>query len=272
MKPEYCNQDLHEDEALIDLRERVADYVAGDLDPKTMATLRQAIAADPALQAEERFWRAALADLPEAVRDPRLSGPGVGMATLIRERLSSATPANAPSRQLPLWSGWLVAAAAIAAAVIFVLPWAESQAPGSQIFDEYGAAIETPHHRHAAVRVIHRDAAVPAVNTEGTTLPHDHPEDRAWMGIWTKPIALEGFDRRRGLLLVRVADGSPAARVGLRPGDVLLAVDAMATATRWCIPAALEQVRPKQEITITFWRQGFEDIQQVTLAMGRCWE
>jgi S1-C subfamily serine protease len=53
---------------------------------------------------------------------------------------------------------------------------------------------------------------------------------RAYLGIGTQPVWIPasqraGSGRERGLLVVTVADGSPAARDGLLLGDLILAVD-----------------------------------------------
>lgn len=61
-------------------------------------------------------------------------------------------------------------------------------------------------------------------------LLHDGRVRRAYLGLVTTPAPLrpalaERFDQRTALRVVEVIAGSPAAEAGLRPGDLVLAVD-----------------------------------------------
>ena len=62
------------------------------------------------------------------------------------------------------------------------------------------------------------------------SLLHDGRVRRAYLGLVTTPAPLrpalaERFDQRTALRVVEVIAGSPAAEAGLRPGDLVLAVD-----------------------------------------------
>jgi serine protease Do len=48
---------------------------------------------------------------------------------------------------------------------------------------------------------------------------------RAWIGVDVEPVQADAFGRTRGVQAARVAEGSPAARAGIRGGDRLLAMN-----------------------------------------------
>lgn len=260
------------------LGERIADWVAGDLDEESAAAVARLVAQDPALQEEVEFWRAVQHELPRAAHPSSIAAPGAGFSEVLKRRLraeSSAVPVAATRvlRMPQFWMPWAVAAAAVVAMTVLIAqPHLGASSPGSGVyFDEFGAAVQDPDGRMRETLMVSRSPST--AGSEPSPAPLlDHPEDRVWLGIWTKPIALEGFAHDRGLMLVRVAADSPAATAGLRPGDVILEVDSMATSTRWCIPHALQSRSPDQQIAITYWREGLAEPQQVWMKLGRCWE
>ncbi len=80
----------------------------------------------------------------------------------------------------------------------------------------------------------------------------------------------------RGVALLRVTPGSPAAQAGLRPftrgergivpGDVITAVDGEAVDSADDVLEALERMQPGDTTTLTLWRAGTQRRQAVTLA------
>ena len=84
------------------------------------------------------------------------------------------------------------------------------------------------------IRVVnHIDAATPA-----DTVVANRTE-RPWLGMWTRPVTITGLDQSTGMSVVRVAQGSPAARAGILPGDVIVDLAGCPLATRFCILDAL---------------------------------
>ena len=72
--------------------------------------------------------------------------------------------------------------------------------------------------------------------------------------------------REDGLLIVDVGHGTPAASAGLRPGDILLAVDGRPTKTEGDLRATLAQHRPGDALTLTIQRGA--DQRDVRLTLG----
>ncbi|GIW05247.1 MAG: hypothetical protein KatS3mg060_0052 [Dehalococcoidia bacterium] len=94
---------------------------------------------------------------------------------------------------------------------------------------------------------------------------------RGYLGVGvttvTPPIAAQlGLDRADGVVLVTVAQGSPAALAGLRPGDVLLALNDVPIDDVEDLQRALtERFRPGETVTVRVNRGGAELRVQVRL-------
>lgn len=73
------------------------------------------------------------------------------------------------------------------------------------------------------------------------------------------------LDGGQGALIESVEDGSPAAAAGLRAGDVVLAVDDATITGANGLVAAIRDLEPGDEVTITFLRDGQEETTSVTL-------
>lgn len=267
--------DLPYDDELL-LRERVADLVAGDLSAADAHALQRLIADDPQLQAEEAFWRHIQGQLPEAAHPPEVAVPGPGMAMLLRHKLHGTSgstdyapqpmpnPGKNPRRLLSLLP-WGIAAAAVVAVAVMAVGLRSEQS--WVIYDEYGAQVTLPpwEGQQAGHRPQH------AVHGGQSATPPE-TEQRVWMGVWTRPMELQGFEQQRGLEIMRITEDSPAAKAGLQPRDVILSVDSMATATRWCLPVALQNAEPEQHLQIRYWRAGFDQPQTTELVLGKSWQ
>jgi S1-C subfamily serine protease len=72
-------------------------------------------------------------------------------------------------------------------------------------------------------------------------------------------------DGSRGAVLASVAAGSPAADSGLRPGDLVTAVDGTAVDGADALAAAVRERAPGDQIVVTFSRDGTADEAAVTL-------
>ena len=75
--------------------------------------------------------------------------------------------------------------------------------------------------------------------------------------------ALHGPDLVRGLLSI---DGGPAAKAGLRPGDVIVAIDDARIETVEDLFSELRQRKPGSRVRLTIIRDGRQQAATVTLA------
>ena len=76
-----------------------------------------------------------------------------------------------------------------------------------------------------------------------------------------------GLDRPRGALVAQVEKGSPAEKAGLKPGDVLLAVNGKAIERSAEIPPLVAAVKPGNKATLNVWRDGKK--QDLAVTVGR---
>jgi serine protease DegQ len=93
----------------------------------------------------------------------------------------------------------------------------------------------------------------------------------AYLGVGADQVTREvaaqlGLDRAAGVLVLEVADGSPAAQAGLRPGDVIVRIGDQPVDTVEDFFGELRQRRPGDKVQLTIVRDGRE--QQVTVTLG----
>lgn len=93
------------------------------------------------------------------------------------------------------------------------------------------------------------------------TLLADGRVRRAWLGIVGRqaplpPPLVARLGRRTGLHVADVVAGSPAAVAGLRPGDVVVAVDGASVATTTEIQRLMVAGAIGRRIEVTVWRNG----------------
>jgi S1-C subfamily serine protease len=93
----------------------------------------------------------------------------------------------------------------------------------------------------------------------------------AYLGVGADQVTREvaaqlGLDRAAGVLVLEVADSSPAAQAGLRPGDVIVRIGDQPVDTVEDFFGELRQRRPGDKVQLTIVRDGRE--QQVTVTLG----
>ena len=96
---------------------------------------------------------------------------------------------------------------------------------------------------------------------------------RGYLGIGSQPVALSPAARdlaggqERGLLIVQLVDGGPAAQGGLLQGDIVVRIEGVATTSADDLQAILGPNRVGTAITVAVVRGG--DLREVTVTVGR---
>jgi serine protease Do len=94
---------------------------------------------------------------------------------------------------------------------------------------------------------------------------------RGWLGVTLQPLTPElatsfGAEGKKGALIADVAEGSPAARAGLKSGDVVLAVDGQNVADPGDVARKVGLAAPGRRETLTVWRD--HGSRQVDVVLG----
>ena len=84
---------------------------------------------------------------------------------------------------------------------------------------------------------------------------------RGWLGVQIQDVDREmaqsfGLERPRGALVARVFEGSPAARVGIHAGDIILKFDGKDVATAGALPPLVGTAAPGERVPMTVLRDG----------------
>jgi serine protease DegQ len=92
-------------------------------------------------------------------------------------------------------------------------------------------------------------------------LPAAHRAHRGWLGALLQPITVPEMLRpiagqTSGRMVVRVASGGPAEHAGLRPGDVLLAIDGQSVSGQHGLRAFIGPERIGDAVEIRLMREG----------------
>jgi S1-C subfamily serine protease len=84
--------------------------------------------------------------------------------------------------------------------------------------------------------------------------------------FWGRLGPYVGLDQAAGILVMEVGDGTPAAKAGLQPGDVIVRLDDKPIDTVEDLFGELRQHRPGDRVTLTLIRDGREQQRTATLA------
>jgi len=95
---------------------------------------------------------------------------------------------------------------------------------------------------------------------------------RGWLGVAMQPIDAElasalGLPNQRGALVAGVEPNSPAARAGLRPGDVVVGVQGREIGTPRELAIAVAELEPESRATFALLRDGERTEQAVTIGL-----
>ena len=85
---------------------------------------------------------------------------------------------------------------------------------------------------------------------------------RGWLGVRiqvvTEEIAeVEKLEKPEGALVANVSEGSPAAKGGIKPGDIILEFDGKKVDTMRTLPKLVAQTKVGKKVTIKIWRNQY---------------
>lgn len=97
---------------------------------------------------------------------------------------------------------------------------------------------------------------------------------RGWLGVTIQRVTEDlaaglGLDRPRGALVAQVAEDSPAARAGLRPGDVIVRYAGKPVDEARQLPRLVGDTPVNERVPIVVWRDGRERQLEVQIALLR---
>jgi serine protease Do len=94
--------------------------------------------------------------------------------------------------------------------------------------------------------------------------------ERGWLGVYIQPMTEDlakalGLDRARGALIAQVQNDSPAAKAGLKAGEVVLAVDGKAVEQSRDLARLVAEIKPGSTVKLSVWRGKKEEAVSVAL-------
>jgi serine protease Do len=105
-----------------------------------------------------------------------------------------------------------------------------------------------------------------------TQLRENKQVKRGWLGVSIQDVdesmakAL-GLDRPRGALVAQAMQGEPAARAGMKAGDVIMSVNGQQVEDTRELLRLVARLDPGDTATVTVWRQG--DVKRLRITVGR---
>ncbi len=107
------------------------------------------------------------------------------------------------------------------------------------------------------------DLARPVIDT----LRRDGRVERGWLGVEVQDVVAEGPGRLRSVQVAGLVRNGPAARGGLRVGDIVTALNGERTETSRALVRGVAAVPPGQAVRLTVQRDG--RAQEITVTVGR---
>jgi serine protease Do len=94
--------------------------------------------------------------------------------------------------------------------------------------------------------------------------------ERGWLGVYIQPMTEDlakglGLDRARGALVAQVQEDSPAAKAGIKSGDVILSVDGQTVDQSRNLARMVAEMEPGRTVELKVWRNREETGVQVKL-------
>lgn len=271
-----------------ELESAIADYVAGDLSDSEAAALEQELQSRKDLQQEQLWWQQALPALkahgrPQA-RVPDSAGMAAGITRRLEDSLQTAAapaPQTASRLRFPEWLRYLGTAAA--AAIIAVLAFQAGQTQSSAVrviaYNEYGDAIIKPDlHPLDPHTGLYSGPHLPLQNIEHVDVKQLHRAAhherivRPYLGLLVKPITVDNSHHETGALILQVMGDSPAASLGIEPGDVILSLAECPLMTSHCMLNALKDKIPGDRISIIYLDRSSGTIEDRQITIGATYE
>ncbi|HEV7434838.1 MAG TPA: Do family serine endopeptidase [Pseudorhizobium sp.] len=114
--------------------------------------------------------------------------------------------------------------------------------------------------------------AIPAYVAEDVVqdLKDDGRVERGWLGVQIQPVTEDvaeslSLEKPQGALIVEPQEGSPGAKAGLEPGDVILSMDGDPVKDARDLSLKVASAGPNKEVDLSIWREGEEKSVEVTL-------
>ena len=116
--------------------------------------------------------------------------------------------------------------------------------------------------------------AIPSATVESVVaqLKDGGSVSRGYLGVQIQPLTKDiaeglGIDRQKGALVNSVESGTPAAKAGLRSGDVLVSVNGQPLADARDLSRRIAGIKPGSKVDIVYMRNGREQTAQVELGL-----
>ncbi|MFO0388197.1 MAG: DegQ family serine endoprotease [Alphaproteobacteria bacterium] len=94
---------------------------------------------------------------------------------------------------------------------------------------------------------------------------------RGWLGVKIQEVNDEiaesvGLDKAKGALIMDVSEGSPAAKAGLKAGDIVLSFDSKEIKEMRFLPRLVAETKIGNSVPVGYWREGKLHTTQVVVA------